>query len=64
MFERLAIDMLRECGGCEPCGGSFSDDMLGISGDEKAVAKGHKYLTWVCDLSACDAQAGLDGGDG
>jgi len=72
MFERLAIDMLRECGV------SFAADMLGISWDEgwrlmeravargqarkeekglrrigvdeKAAAKGHKYLTLVCDL--------------
>ena len=72
MFERLAIDMLRECGV------SFAADMLGISWDEgwrlmeravargqarkeekglrrigvdeEAAAKGHKYLTLVCDL--------------
>ena len=72
MFERLAIDMLKECGV------SGAADMLGISWDEgwrlmeravargqarkeekalrrigvdeKAAAKGHKYLTLVCDL--------------
>jgi transposase len=72
LFERLAIDMLRECGV------SGAADILGISWDEgwnlmeravargrarkaektvrrigvdeKAAAKGHKYLTLVCDL--------------
>lgn len=72
LFERLAIDMLRECGVSGAAG------ILGISWDagwnlmeravtrgrkrkeekfirrigvdEKAAAKGHKYLTLVCDL--------------
>lgn len=72
LFERLAIDVLRECGV------SGASDILGISWDEgwqlmeravargrrrkaekavrrigvdeKAAAKGHKYLTLVCDL--------------
>lgn len=72
LFERLAIDLLRECGVSGAVGilGISWDEGWGlmeravkrgrerkaqtvvrrIGVDEKAAAKGHKYLTLVCDL--------------
>ena len=74
LFERLAIDVLRECsvtGATQILGLSWDEAWhlmeravargqvrkacrviphLGV--DEKAIAKGHRYLTLVCDLAA------------
>lgn len=72
LFERLAIDILKECGvsGAAEILGISWDEGWGlmkravirgqkrkvqkgcrrIGVDEKAAAKGHKYLTMVCDL--------------
>ena len=74
LFERLAIDVLRECsitGATQILGLSWDEAWhlmeravsrgqarrarrivrhLGV--DEKAIAKGHRYLTLVCDLEA------------
>ena len=74
LFERLAIDVLRECsitGATQILGLSWDEawhlleravargqgrkacrviPYLGV--DEKAIAKGHRYLTLVCDLAA------------
>ena len=74
LFERLAIDVLRECsiqGATRILGLSWDEAWhlmeravergqvrkaprviphLGV--DEKAIAKGHRYLTLVCDLAA------------
>ena len=74
LFERLAIDVLRECsitGATQILGLSWDEawhlmeravtrgqarkvhrviPQLGV--DEKAIAKGHRYLTLVCDLQA------------
>ncbi|MBX3332259.1 MAG: ISL3 family transposase, partial [Nitrospira sp.] len=72
LFERLAIDVLRQCdvSGATRILGLSWDEAWGlmeravtrgrqrkartvvrrIGGDEKAAAKGHRYLTRVCDL--------------
>lgn len=72
LFERLAIDMLRECGVSGAAGilriswdegwnlmeravvrgraRKAEKAIRRIGVDEKAAAKGHKYLTLVCDL--------------